>query len=413
MADSTTKTCCKSKKFRVSSTVWQIGIMMMLMNISYVMVYSFSGLYLKKILAVSIVWIGAIEGAAEMMSHMMKLVSGMLSDFFERRKSIMIVGYSCSVISKILLALSTTFWPVFSARVAERLGNGIQASPRDAIVADVANGKDIGRAYGLKRSLAYAGSMLGGVFGIIVMEKTNNDYGMVFAIAAIPAIIAMSVLLFLVKEPRKRAEEIAVSSKYQFSFSNFKLLGRSFWLLMIINFVFMLSRMDETFLILRMSEGFGISDTFAPIVMIIFNIGTSLSSYPIGVAGDKCDRIKVLFFGMIVLILSDAIMLSAASRVVMGCGIFLWGIQLGSTQNVFVSLIAEKVPENLRGTGFGVYWFTNALAIFAANSLAGFVGHCSSLRFIFLSSGSIAVLAIILLSIMIKHVSKSKVPTVS
>jgi MFS family permease len=410
------KSCnCKSGKHRISPTVWQIGIMMMLMNISYVMVYSFSGLYLKKILAVSIVWVGAIEGAAEMMSHMMKLFSGMLSDFLRKRKVVMVMGYSCSVMSKILLALSATFWPVFSSKVMERFGNGMQASPRDAIIADVANGKNVGQSYGLKRSLAYSGSMLGGVFGIMAMRATNNNYRMVFAIAVIPAVIAMSILLFFVKEPKRKVEEKTVATveqpkkKREFSFSNFKLLGKSFWILMAVNLIFMISRMDETFLILRMNDGFGVEEAFAPIVMIVLNIGTSMSSYPIGAFGDKYNRVKVLFVGVAALVLADLTMFTATSSTVMYVGILLWGIQLGATQNVFVSLIAEKVPEHLRGTGFGVYWFINAIASFAANTIAGNVatwgGASSSLNSVFLSSGIIAICSMVMLGVMINRIS--------
>jgi predicted MFS family arabinose efflux permease len=128
----------QQKSGRIPVAVWQIGFMMMLMNISFVMVYSFSGLYLKHILGASVVGIGVLEGFCETLSHTMKLVSGMMSDFFRKRKKIMMVGYAFSVISKPLIAISTSFAAVFSARMMERLGNGIQASPRDAIVADVA-----------------------------------------------------------------------------------------------------------------------------------------------------------------------------------------------------------------------------------------------------------------------------------
>ena len=88
---------------KIPVTVWQIGIMMFLMNISFVMAYSFSGLYLKHILGASAVGIGVLEGFCEMISHLMKLFSGMLSDFFRRRKGIMVVGYIFSVLSRPLL----------------------------------------------------------------------------------------------------------------------------------------------------------------------------------------------------------------------------------------------------------------------------------------------------------------------
>ena len=401
---------------KIPLTVWQIGIMMFLMNISFVMAYSFSGLYLKHILGASAIGIGVLEGFCEMISHLMKLFSGMLSDFFRRRKGIMVFGYIFSVLSRPLLAISDSFVLVFSARMMERFGNGVQASPRDAIIADVAPRKRIGASYGLKRSLAYVGSLLGGVLGIFAMKATGNNYQAVFGLASIPAAIALVLLLVCVKEPN-RFEHPAITSevpmpspklKPRFSFKNFKYLGLAFWLLMTVNAVFMMSRMNETFLILRMNEGFHVDPMFAPIVMIVFNLGTTLSSYPVGLLGDRFDRKKLLFFGISALLLADIIMFSATTRAVMYLGVLFWGIQLGSTQNVFVSLIAEQVPEDLRGTGLGVYWLVNAIAAFCADSLAGKVAHHFSLNGIFVSSGIIGVIALFVLLIMLHMVSPTR-----
>lgn len=401
---------------KIPITVWQIGIMMFLLNISFVMAYAFSGLYLKHIIGASAIGIGALEGACEMISHLMKLFSGMLSDFFRRRKGIMVIGYIFSVISRPVLAISDSFGWVFSARMLERFGNGIQASPRDAIVADVAPRKRIGASYGLKRSLAYIGSLLGGVCGILAMKLTNNNYRQVFALASIPAFAAFLLLIFCVKEP-KRFDHPAISSgspvpspklKPKFSLKNFKYLGTAFWLLMGVNAIFMMARMNETFLILRMNEGFQIDPMFAPVVMIVFNIGTTLSSYPVGLLGDKFNRIKLLGIGIAALLLADIIMYSATSRAIMYLGVLFWGIQLGSTQNVFVSLIAEKVPEDLRGTGLGVYWLVNAFSAFCADTIAGYVAHHFSLNCIFVSSGIIGVSALAILFLMLHITSTNR-----
>jgi MFS family permease len=383
--------------------------MMFLVNTSFVMSYSFSGLYLKHVLAASAMSIGILEGLCETISHVMKLFSGMVSDYIGKRKNIMVIGYVLSVVSRPLLAISNTFCLVFSARAMERLGNGIQASPRDAIIADVAPRKRIGASYGLKRSLAYLGSLCGGVFGFFVMKFSGNNYQAVFALASIPALMAFLILLFCVKEPR-RFDHPAITSEAplpapkltpKFSIKNFKYLSPTFWLVMLVNAIFMMARMNETFLILRMNEGFQPDPMFAPIVMIVFNFGTTLSSYPIGIIGDKFDRTKILFIGIASLVIADIIMYSAMTRVTMYIGILFWGIQLGSTQNVFVSLVAEKVPEDLRGTGLGIYWLINAISAFIADTLAGFVAHHVSLNAIFVSSGIIGVFALVVLALLL------------
>lgn len=404
----------------IPRTVWQIGIMMCLMNLSYVIAYSFSGLYLKHILGTATFSIAILEGLCETVSYLMKLLSGVISDFLRKRKVLMIIGYLFSVVSKPLLAFSNNFHFVLTARMMERFGNGMQASPRDAIVADVAPKNRIGASYGLKRSLAYAGSFLGGFVGIISMKLTNNDYHTVFLIASIPAFIAFAILVFFLNEPKnKNTEETleqVVENKQQiqqqqrpkFSFSQLKHLGKAFWAVIIVNMAFMLSRMNEQFLILRVNEGFVTDQALAPTVMIIMNFGAILASYPCGVLGDKLNRQKMMFVSVILLVLSDIVMFGASNMVTMYSGICLWGMQMGASQNVFYSLIAENVPDNLRGTGLGVYWFVNAVMAFFADNIAGIIAERFALKYTFISSGVFGVLSLITLVIVMNHISEKK-----
>lgn len=394
---------------KIPITVWQIGFMMMLMNMSYVMIYSISSLYLKNVIGIGFLGIGIIEGLCETISHLMKLVSGVVSDIFKKRKNLIVIGYIFSAISKPLLAISSGVGLVFSARMMERFGNGVQASPRDAIIADIAPRKKIGASYGLKRTLAYSGSLLGGVIGVIAMTVTDSNYQMVFALATIPSVMALVILIVWVKEPARYKHQAVASATpmpapkvtKSFSFKNFKYLGRGFWLLMAVNFVFMIARMNESFLVLRANTGFGMDPRFAPAIMILMNAGTSIASYPIGKMGDKFNRSKMLLIGISFLVLADIVMFAASAPIMMYLGVVLWGVQLGATQNVFVSMIAERVPEDLRGTGFGVYWLINAVAAFFADSIAGSIADVYDLSYTFLSSGIIGVISLAILTKML------------
>ncbi len=382
-------------------TVWQIGCMMLLMNLSYVIAYSFSGLYIKNILGATALSIGLLEGLCETVSYLMKLCSGVISDWLRKRKAIMIFGYGFSVVSKIMLGLSSTFGLVFTSKVFERFGNGMQASPRDAIVADVAPHDKIGASYGLKRSLAHTGSVLGGLLGILTMKLTDGNFQHVFLIAACPAIVAFVILVFFLKEPEQKnvttqviSEKTKSNKNIEFSLKNIKYLGKPFWSIIAINVAFMLARMDEQFLILNYNESFVHDIYLAPTVMIIMNIGALSASYPCGRIGDKTNRSKLLLIGVVVLVMSDLLMYTATSTFMMYCGILLWGVQTGVSQNVFYSLIAENVIPSFRGTALGIYWLTNAFAIFTANFTAGHVAHWFSYKTVFLSSGIIASLTI-------------------
>lgn len=407
-------------------TVWQIGLMMCLMNLSFVIAYSFSGLYVKNILGATALSIGLLEGACETVSYLMKLCSGVISDWLRKRKAVMIFGYGFSVVSKVTLGLSSTFGLVFTSKIFERFGNGLQASPRDAIVADVAPSGHVGASYGLKRSLAHTGSVLGGFAGMLTMKLTGGNFQHVFLIASIPAVVAFIILVFFLKEPKinksssqhntvtqERSTQpinnrTQQSQENKFSLKNLKSLGSTFWSIMLVNAVFMLSRMNEQWLILNYNESFVHDVYLAPTVMIIMNIGVVLSSYPCGRVGDKINRSNLLFVAIIFMLLADLVMYFASTTFVMYCGVVLWGIQLGVSQNVFYSLIAENVIPSLRGTAFGIYWFINAIAAFFADYTAGAVAHGISYRSVFLSSGSAALLTMLL---MLWKISKDRKQT--
>jgi MFS family permease len=386
----------------IPKTVWVLGLMMFLMNLSYVMVYSFRGIYLKSILGTSTTLIGVLEGIIEATSFLMKLVSGVITDIMRRRKPLIIIGYLLSILSRPLLASGKVFWVIFTASIMERMGNGIQASPRDAIVADIAPQKRIGACYGLKRSLATIGSFCGAVVGIVAMFLTNNNYQKIFLYASIPPLIAL-VILFFIKEPKPAHSALvsetplpAPKKSYKFKISNFKVLGKTFWGLMIVNCIFMAARLGETFLALHGKHNFHIPEAWIPTVMMAFNAGWCLSSYPVGVFADKINRYWFLGSGIVFLVLACLTLAHASKIWAFFLGVFLWGIQYGMTQNVFVSLIAEIVPENLRGTAFGCYWIICATCAFFADTLAGFLAQHYGESVAFLNSAFVGLVSLLL-----------------
>lgn len=380
-----------------------------MINLSYVMIYSFSGLYLKTVLGVATSHVGILEGIVEAASFLMKFVSGVFSDYWKRRKPMMILGYTFSVGARFLLAISATYGAVFAARLMERLGNGIQATPRDAIVADVAPSKRIGASYGLKRSLGQFGSFMGAVVGFALMYYFNDDVFLVFHAACIPAFLAFIVLLVFVREPKKFdhsavSAEVplpAVKRKHPFSWNHMRLLGSTFWWIMFINAIFMMARINETFMALHGQANLGLTIRYAPVVMMIYNLGYCAASYPVGVLADRMNRYGFLAIGIIFLILSDSVLAWATTLPVFFFGTFLWGIQFGITQNIFLSLIAETVPENLRGTGLGLYYVISAVAVFVGDTTAGFIAEIYGEASAFWTSGMVAIVALLTLMLVL------------
>ena len=396
---------------KIHPTVWKIGFMMFLVNLSFLMGYSYITIYMDS-LGLAMAWIGVAEGLAEASSYILKLFSGMISDYFRRRKPLMVIGYSMIVASRILFGFANSFTPLFLGRMGERIGNGTQSTPRDTMVSDVVSSKRIGAAYGLKRALSQGGAFLGAIVGMFAMRLFDNNIQHVFQAAVI---LAYVILIFSIKEP-KRFNHSAVSSeiplpeekrRHPISLKNLRLLGKSFWLLMLVAGIFMLARFSEGFLTLYARKTFDMPLENVPLVMVVFNAAWCLTVYPVGRMADRMNRYWFLIMGIIFLVLADMVLASADSLTMLFVGVGFWGVQYAITQNIFLSLIAEIVPEDLRGTGFGCYYVICAVSeYFACSIIAGIVSQHFGQSRMFLASGVIAVFSLLVLIVIMGYKNK-------
>jgi MFS family permease len=355
---------------------------MFFINISVIMVYSLNALYLSTVIGISAVWIGLLEGAIEATSFLVKLFSGILSDYFKRRKNIMMIGYALTAISKplLVLALSSGYGAIFTARIIERIGNGMQGTPRDALVGDVAPADHRGACYGLQRSLGVIGSFLGTLIAITIMFCSNNNFRLVFLLAAIPATIALTILYFAVKEPKHAhyATDIKISNdveRHPIHWKDLTRLGRNFWGLMVVVAIFMLARVSETFIVLSAHKNLGLPETYGPIIMTFYNITYFLSCYPTGLLSDRIGRYKLLIVGISTFMIADLFIALAPNLYTLFIGVFFWGCQMGISQNIFASLVADLAPEDLRGTGFGVFYLISGVSVLCGGFTGGTIAH--------------------------------------
>ena len=246
---------------------------------------------------------------------------------------------------------------------------------------------------------------MGGILGFLAMLYTANNFQQVFWLASIPAFIAFIVLAFYVKEPKSHVDNdgkvIKIkSSRRPIRFEDLKNLGKNYWTLMIIVLIFMAARFSETLMVLYSHNTFGMDKTYAPLIMSMYNLTYSASSYPSGLFADKYGRKTVMLFGVFSLALSDFFMYTATSLPMFFVGVVLWGIQLGIVHNMFVSLITDYVHEDVRGTAIGTYYLIAAIGSFAAGAGGGFISHHYGIQTIFLGSlvvGSLALAAIFML----------------
>ena len=210
--------------------------------------------------------VGLIEGAAEATALIVKVFSGALSDYWGKRKSLAVFGYSLGALSKPLFAVASTAGMVFTARFIDRIGKGIRGAPRDALVADVAPSK-VRASFGLRQSLDTVGAFIGPLLALGLMLLWANDFRAVFWVAVIPGALAVALLVFGVREPEREAAARPINPIRR---ESLRKLSRAYWWVVTIGAVFTLARFSEAFL-MRAAEG-GLPLALVPLVMVGMNV---------------------------------------------------------------------------------------------------------------------------------------------
>lgn len=388
----------------IPSGVFAISFANFLMNISTSLVFGLSTCYMKQCLNMSTGNVAFLQNFVDALSFLFKTFSGVLSDFIRRRKAIVIVGFLCISIAKPMLAIATTPVLVLLARMFDRMGNGIQSVPRDALVGDLSDKTNRGQCFGMKNTLATFGSLLGGVLGYWLMRLTGNNYSLTFLAGTIPCTMAIMIFVIGVNDPLHDQTNEKKKNPYTFFWAAGH-LGKDFWKLMIVMFLFMCSRFGESALVLNAMETQHISPATTSLIIVIYNAMYSLISYPIGFLSDRIGRKKLLLCGFFVMTLSQLCLgLSSVSLLFMYLGIVLWGGQLGITNSISYALTNDYIPANeFRGTALSILNMLSAVATILAGGVFRLMSDEYSIKMAFLFGLMMSAMAFILGAILIRE----------
>jgi len=167
--------------------VWVLGFVSLLMDVSSEMIHSLLPLFMVGTLGISVMSVGLIEGLAEATALVVKVFSGVLSDYLGKRKGLALLGYSLGAFSKPVFAIAQSMGMIFAARIADRIGKGIRGAPRDALLTDITPPAIRGAAFGLRQSLDTVGAFLGPLLAVGLMLLWANDFRAVFGWQWFPA----------------------------------------------------------------------------------------------------------------------------------------------------------------------------------------------------------------------------------
>src|SRR6476620_5020612 len=177
--------------------VWFLGLTSLFTDAATEMIYPLLPVYLSRVLGASAVSLGIIEGVAEGVNSLLKVISGYWSDRVSRRRPIVIAGYALSSLARPFIAITRTWPQVLLIRALDRVGKGIRGAPRDVLLARFATPTTRGRIYGFHRAMDHTGAIVGPLVATVILFFAPDQYRLLFALTLIPGAIAVALLFFV------------------------------------------------------------------------------------------------------------------------------------------------------------------------------------------------------------------------
>ncbi len=357
---------------RLPRNVWVLSITSFLTDVSSEMLFNLLPLFLVNVLGVRTAVVGLIEGLAETTASLIKLGSGALSDYLENRKKLTVLGYSLSALAKPLIFFANTWGWVLAVRFTDRVGKGIRSSPRDALLADSTPEDRRGLAFGLHRAADTAGAFTGLLIAALVVwatqssaaELSRETFQRVTLFSIIPAFLGVLVLVVGAREISSRKKD---DSSKGLRFSG---LDRKFWAFLVVMIIFTLGNSADAFIILRAQErGLNVLQVLG--MLLTFNAIYTIVAGPAGALSDRIGRRTILISGWLVygLIYLGFAAADTGAQIWLFYGVY--GLYYALTEGASRAFVADLVPQEQRGTAYGLFHAGIGLAALPASLVAG------------------------------------------
>ena len=355
----------EKKTFGFSKNIFYLGLVSFFTDISSEMIYPLMPIFLTLVLKAPIAFVGVVEGIAESTASVLKLVSGWYSDKIGKRKLFASLGYTISSFARPLIAFAVYPWHVLAVRFADRVGKGIRTAPRDALIADTCEPDEMGKSFGFNRAMDHAGAVIGPLIAFGLLLIFVNNYRFVFALSFIPALAAVFIIIFLVKE--KKSEIACDKEPVKLSL---KLFDNNFKFYLFTILIFTLGNSSDVFLILR-AKDLGVPIAFIPILWVLLHIVKMASSTPGGALSDKFGRKKVIIAGWIIYFLVYLGFAFAKTPIQIWILFAIYGFFFGLTESAEKAFVADLVKPEVRGSAYGVYNFAIGIGALPASVIMG------------------------------------------
>ena len=361
-------------------------------------IYPLLPIFVTRVLGGSALSLGVVEGAADAVSSILKIVAGRASDRVGRRKPFVVAGYCIAGLVRPLMALATVWPHVFAVRVTDRLGKGLRGAPRDAMLGALAPEGERGRVFGYHRAMDHAGAVVGPLVAAGFLWAFPDQYRTLFALTIIPGALAVAMLYFI---PDVRPAHAAASANRAPTAPQARAAHpaprghlRRF---LIILAVFTLGNSTDAFLLLRLSDA-GLAAAYLPLAWAGLHVVKSGLAMHGGALSDTFGRRRTIVAGWLLYAIVYIGFAFAESLWALLAWFALYGVYFALVEGSEKALIADLTPAHQQGAAFGWYNAVVGFGALGASVLFGALWETSGPPTAFLTGAALAITASALLA---------------
>ena len=359
----------KQQLLGINRNVFFLGVVSFFNDFSHEMVKAVMPVFLTTVLGATPAFVGFLDGAADAIASVLRLVSGWLSDKMGERKRIAVWGYLISVFTRWVLVFVTGIWQVFSLRVIDRVGKGVREAPRDALISASVDDTEASKSFGFQRALDALGGVIGPLVALLVLPAVHENYRLFFIIASALGLLALGAFTFVKEVP------IAPGLRPQNPFStifSLRHFDARFRLYLLSVFMFGLGCMPVALVVLR-AQALNCCDEGVPTLYLMYAVASWVAAAAAASIANGMGRRRTIILGFCIAVASYLVLAGSSTLYSMGIGIILFGIYSGITDGIQRAFASKLLANHHVGSGHGLLQAAVGLSSLIAGTIGGLV----------------------------------------
>jgi MFS family permease len=353
----------------VAPNVFFLGVVSFFNDFSHEMVKAVMPVFLTTVLGATPAFVGFLDGFADAVASVLRIVSGWLSDKYGERKRLAVWGYAISVITRCTLVVVGSVAQVFALRVIDRVGKGVRESPRDALISASVDDAEASASFGFQRALDALGGVVGPLMALLLLPAVHEDYRMFFIIASALGLLALGAFTFV------RDVRIAPGLRPQGSLTTaFSLhhFDARFRLYLLSVFMFGLGCMPVALVVLK-AQSINCCDEKVPLLYLLYALASWVAAAVAATIAKGLGRRRTIILGFSIAIASYFVLAGSDTLYLMGVGVILLGIYSGITDGIQRAFASKLLENHHVAAGHGFLQAAVGLSSLIAGTVGGLV----------------------------------------